>query len=133
MEGYLDAPEETEAAIKVQDSKRWLRTGDIGFMDDHGRAVLSDRKKQLIKVKGYSVFPKDVEELIASHQGVRDVAVAGLPDRETGEAVKAWVVPAQYKVPKYIEFLEEIPRNNLGKVMRRELQEKDPLYQQEFP
>jgi long-chain acyl-CoA synthetase len=154
MKGYLGASEETEAAITVQGSKHWLRTGDIGFMDDHGRVVLSDRKKQLIKVKGYSVFPKDVEELMARHQGVRDVAVAGLPDRETGEAVKAWVVPAeagghsvteadlkawcqenmaQYKIPKYIEFLEEIPRNNLGKVMRRELQEKDPLYHQESP
>jgi long-chain acyl-CoA synthetase len=154
MKGYLDNPEETEAAITVQGSKRWLHTGDIGFIDEHGRIVLSDRKKQLIKVKGYSVFPREVEELVAMHQGVMDVAVAGLPDRDTGEAVKAWVVTsgkrgsplteeelekwcrenmAPYKVPKYIEFLEEIPRNNLGKVMRRELQEKDPLYLQEVP
>ena len=154
MKGYLDNPEETAAAITVQGSKRWLHTGDIGFMDEHGRIVLSDRKKQLIKVKGNSVFPRDVEELMAMHQEVKDVAVAGLPDRDTGEAVKAWVVPlrgsgrslteeelekwcrenmAPYKVPKYIEFLEEIPRNNLGKVMRRQLQEKDPLYPQGAP
>jgi long-chain acyl-CoA synthetase len=154
MKEYLDDPEETARAITIADSKRWLHTGDIGYMDEHGRVVLSDRKKQLIKVKGFSVFPREVEERIAMHQGVKEAAVAGLPDRDTGEAVKAWVVPsaeaeaplseellkqwcsenmAQYKVPKYIDFIEEIPRNNLGKVMRRELQEKDPLYAQNLP
>ena len=154
MKGYLDDPEETEAAITNQGSKRWLHTGDIGSIDEHGRVALNDRKKQLIKVKGYSVFPRDVEELMAMHQKVKEVAVAGLPDRETGEAVKAWVVPeaadgdplteaalkewcrenmAKYKVPAYIEFIDEIPRNNLGKVMRRALQENDPLFLQEGP
>ncbi len=153
MKEYLNDPEETASAITIQDSKRWLHTGDIGYMDEHGRVVLSDRKKQLIKVKGYSVFPREVEELMVMHQGVKDVAVAGLPDRDTGEAVKAWVVlskagetpltvdalrkwcldnMARYKVPKYIDFIEEIPRNNLGKVMRRELQERDPLFVKEM-
>jgi long-chain acyl-CoA synthetase len=152
MKGYHDDPAETKAAITVQGSKRWLHTGDIGYMDELGRVVLSDRKKQLIKVKGFSVFPHDVEEHMALHQRVREVVVAGLPDRDTGEAVKAWVVcektkekaiteaelkkwcqenMSKHKVPKYIEFLDEIPRNNLGKVMRRELQEQDPLYKQE--
>jgi long-chain acyl-CoA synthetase len=153
MKEYLDDPEETASAITLHDSKRWLHTGDIGYMDEHGRIVLQDRKKQLIKVRGYSVFPRDVEELMAMHQGVKDVAVAGLPDRDSGEAVKAWVVPAEgsgislsetslrawcednmarYKVPKYIDFLEEIPRNNLGKVMRRALQEEDPIFIREI-
>ena len=152
MKGYLDDPEETNATITLQGGKRWLHTGDIGFMDELGRVVLSDRKKQLIKVKGYSVFPREVEELLAMHQKVLDVAVAGLPDQETGEAVKAWVVSektaedpitetelkdwcqanmSKHKVPKYIEFIEEIPRNNLGKVMHRQLRENDPLYVQQ--
>jgi long-chain acyl-CoA synthetase len=149
MKGYLDAAEDTNSAVRTRDGVRWLYTGDVGTMDEHGRVTLSDRKKQLIKVSGYSVFPREIEEVISSHEGVRDVAVAGLPDRETGEAVKAWVVLeadrrggpiaddlkewcrerlARYKIPREIEFREELPRNNLGKLLRRQLQESDPLY-----
>lgn len=149
MKGYLDEPEQTADAVVVRDQRRWLRTGDIGSMDELGRVALLDRKKQLIKVKGLSVFPREVEELIAMHRQVADAVVAGLPDKETGEAVKAWVVPQEhegerltidalldwcrsnmssYKVPRHIEFIDEIPRNNLGKVMRKELVRNDPLY-----
>ncbi|MBI5251934.1 MAG: AMP-binding protein [Desulfomonile tiedjei] len=149
MQGYLGNPTETEAAIMEIDGKRWLYTGDIGFMDEHGRVTLNDRKKQLIKVKGYSVFPTEVEQLLGSHDCIHDVAVAGLPDKETGEAVKAWVVVKKgwegriteeelkqwaktnithYKVPKHIDFIQEIPKSIVGKVLRRELQESDPIY-----
>lgn len=149
MKGYLGNPDETAAVIKLMNGKRWLFTGDIGFMDEHGRATLNDRKKQLIKVKGHSVFPTEVEELLGCHDCIADVAVAGLPDQKTGESVKAWVVIkdswkgkitedelkqwaktniTHYKAPKYIDFIDEIPKSIVGKVLRRELQESDPIY-----
>jgi len=149
MQGYLNNPAETAAAVRKIDGKRWLYTGDIGYMDEHGRVILNDRKKQLIKVKGNSVFPTEIEQLMGMHECVHEVAVAGLPDEETGEAIKAWVVltdkykgkitegellawcggnMARYKVPKYVEFINEIPKTLVGKVMRRELKENDPIY-----
>lgn len=149
MVGYLDQPEETADHIKELEGKRWLLTGDIGFMDAQGRVVLRDRKKQLIKYKGYSVFPKEVEELVGNHPAVLEVAAAGIPDRETGEKIKIWVVLREehkgkltgeellawcrenmthYKVPSYAEFINELPKNLIGKVQRRQLQENDPLY-----
>lgn len=152
MKGYLNRPDETEETIKIHaDGKRWLYTGDLGFMDEDGQVVLRDRKKQLIKYKGYSVFPKEVEELVGGHPMVREVAVHGLPDLETGECIKAWVVlnpedvgkisqdellewcranMTHYKVPKFIEFREDIPKTAVGKVLRRELAEQDPIYKQ---
>ena len=149
MLGYLNRPDETADTIKEWDGKRWLLTGDMGFMDEQGRVTLRDRKKQLIKYKGYSVFPKEVEELVGGHPAVTEVAVHGLPDPEAGEIIKAWVVLREdskdklspeellawckenmthYKVPKYIEFIDEVPKNAIGKVMRRELAEADPIY-----
>jgi len=149
MVGYLNQPQETADTIKEWDGKRWLFTGDIGFMDEHGRVTISDRKKQLIKVRGYSVFPKEVEELIGRHGDVLEVAASGLPDREAGESIKIWVVlkePARgkfreqelkqwckenmthYKVPRHIEFLDALPKTMVGKVMRRQLMEADPIY-----
>lgn len=149
MQGYLGNPEETAATVRMLDGKRWLFTGDIGYIDEHGRVVVNDRKKQLIKMKGNSVFPTEVEQLMGSHEFIHEVAVAGLPDEESGEAIKAWVVlsesrkgriteqeviewcranMARYKVPKHIEFIDEIPKTLVGKVMRRELQENDPIY-----
>ncbi|MDQ7784224.1 MAG: AMP-binding protein [Desulfomonilaceae bacterium] len=149
MKGYLGNPEETALTIREEDGLRWLYTGDIGYMDELGRVVLNDRKKQLIKVKGYSVFPTSVEQLLGDHDCVLETAVAGLPDETTGEAIKAWVVLKKewqgkiteaelrtwakenithYKVPKHIEFIDEIPKTLVGKVMRRQLQEADPIY-----
>lgn len=111
--------------------------------------MICDRKKQLIKYKGYSVFPREVEELISGNEAVGEVAVAGLPDPEAGEVIKAWVVLktdqpgtikedelldwckanlTHYKVPRAIEFRDEIPKNLIGKVLRRELQENDPIW-----
>ncbi len=151
MKEYLKNPEETAETIKELDGKKWLLTGDLGTMDELGRVKITGRKKQLIKHKGYSVFPADVETLIADHPAVHEVAVAGLPDLEgsKGEIIKAWVVledeykgkiteneliewckqnMAHYKVPKYIEFIDELPKNLIGKVMHRLLVEKDPIY-----
>ncbi len=149
MQGYLGNPAETAATIREIDGKQWLYTGDVGFMDEHGRVTLNDRKKQLLKVKGYSVFPTEVEQLMGVHESIQEVAVAGLPDDMTGEAIKAWVVLrgawkgriteeqlkqwckeniTHYKVPSHIQFIEEIPKTLVGKVMRRELQEADPIY-----
>ncbi len=149
MIGYLDQPEETAETIRDWDGKRWLLTGDIGWIDEQGRVTINDRKKQLIKYKGYSVFPKEVEELVGAHEAVSEVAVAGLPDAETGEVIKAWVVLREdrvgklseaqlmawckenlthYKVPRHIEFRDELPKTLVGKVLRRELQEADPIW-----
>lgn len=149
MKGYLNNPEETAETLREKDGKFWLYTGDLGYMDDHGRVFLNDRKKQLIKVKGYSVFPTEVEGFLGRHDAVYESAVAGLPDSQHGEAVKAWVVlkeewkgkitaaeliawckenMSSYKVPKHIEFIDAIPKTIVGKVMRRELKEADPIY-----
>ena len=131
----------------------WCLTGDIGYMDEKGQIVIRDRKKQMIKYKGYSVFPKEVEELLGTHPGILEVAVAGLPDPETGEMVKAWVQLKEdskgkvdseqlinwckdnithYKCPKLIEIIEEIPKTMVGKVQRRVLQEADPIWKEKY-
>ncbi|GAB4329581.1 MAG: long-chain fatty acid--CoA ligase [Promethearchaeota archaeon] len=145
MKGYLGHQEQN---IREWGGKRWLLTGDIGFMDEHGFCEIRDRKKSLIKVSGHSVFPKEVEQLMGAHPMVDEVAVAGIPDEMTGEAVKAWVTlkegykagrditPEQlkqwclenftkWKTPKYVEFVRRLPVSMTGKVQRRVLQEKD--------
>lgn len=146
---YLEKPEETADTIKEYNGKFWLLTGDIGFMNEDGTVELRDRKKQLIKYKGYSVYPKEVEELLMKHPEISEVAVAGLPHDEFGEAVKAWVelTPGStltpetikewaaenmthYKRPYYVEIIPEVPKNLIGKVQRRMLQEADPIWQQ---
>lgn len=149
MKCYWKNPEQTADNIKDYQGKKWLLTGDIGFMDAEGRIAIRDRKKQLIKMSGHSVFPAEVESLIGQHEAVLEVAVAGLPDEKLGEAVKAWVVlkpeykgkvtaeelhawsqenMTRWKAPKYVELIEEVPKNAIGKVMRRHLQEADPLF-----
>ena len=148
---FLNQPEETDDTLKEWDGRIWLRTGDIGFMNEDGTIELHDRKKQLIKVAGHSVFPTEVETMLMRHECVSDVSVAGLPDPEgkVGEIAKAWVQlkPAckgkiteddllawmndnytYWKCPKIIEFIEQIPKSMIGKVERRALQEADPLW-----
>ncbi|MHA1146849.1 MAG: AMP-binding protein [Promethearchaeota archaeon] len=148
MKGYKGEQKEQEDNIKMWGGKRWLLTGDIGFMDEHGFIEIRDRKKSLIKVSGHSVFPKEVEELMGNHPEIDEVAIAGLPDEQTGEAVKAWITlskgykakseisvddikkwclenMAKWKSPKYIEIVRKLPVSMTGKVQRRELQEKD--------
>jgi long-chain acyl-CoA synthetase len=139
MAGYWNRPEET---AKVMTADGYFRTGDIGVMDENGYTKIVDRKKDMILVSGFNVYPNEVEEVIASHPGVLECAVIGVEDAKSGEAVKAFVVrkdPAltgeevikfcatqltAYKVPKQIEFRTTLPKTNVGKILRRELREE---------
>ncbi|MHA1584082.1 MAG: AMP-binding protein, partial [Promethearchaeota archaeon] len=153
MKEYLNEPKQSSETLKEWDSRIWLRTGDIGFMDEFGRIAIRDRKKQLIKMAGHSVFPKEVESLLGNHPMVLEVAVAGLPDKKTGEAVKAWVALkpeaegsltseelmewakeniTHWKCPKYLDIIDEVPKTIVGKVMRRTLQENDDLWKEKY-
>ena len=138
MKGYWQRPEETANVFYPDGS---LRTGDMGYVDKQGFVFLVDRKKDMILVSGFNVYPNEVEEAVAMHPGVSDVAAIGVPDEHSGEAVKIFVVrkdPAVnermliahcrsvltgYKVPKYIEFRDDLPRTNVGKILRRALKE----------
>lgn len=140
MQGYWQRPLETEKTIR----NGWLYTGDIGYLDEDGYLFIVDRKKDVIKPSGFQVWPREVEEVIASHSAVNEVGVGGVPDEYQGEAVKAWIVlrPGQqvtadelraycrkklagYKVPRHIEFTDSLPKTLVGKVLRRELVEKE--------
>ena len=133
---YWNRPEET--AETIHDG--WLFTGDLGYLDEDGYLFIVDRKKDVIKPSGFQVWPREVEEVIATHPAVKEVGVAGVPDERTTEAVKAWIVVeegqtltadeireycrgqlAAYKVPKHVEFRTELPKSTVGKVLRREL------------
>jgi len=136
FKGYHNMPTESENALR----DGWLHTGDIARMDEDGYFYIVDRKKELIKPGGYQVWPREVEEVIASHPKVMDVGVAGIPDPYRGETVKAWVVVkpgenlteqevrdfckerlAVFKVPTHVEFRSELPKTTVGKILRREL------------
>jgi long-chain acyl-CoA synthetase len=141
MRQYWNNDTETSAALRSDAGGRlWLHTGDIGYMDEDGYVFLTDRKKDLIKPGGYQVWPREVEEALASHPAIAEVGVAGVPDAARGEAVKAWVVLragasatpeelqkhcrtqlAPYKVPSAIEFRTDLPKTMVGKILRREL------------
>jgi long-chain acyl-CoA synthetase len=137
MKGYWNRPDET---AKVFTADGWFRTGDMGFMDEKGSIKITDRKKDMIVVSGFKVFPNEIEDVVMLHPGVLEVAAIGVPDPKSGEAVKIFVVrkdPALteqdlmahckqhltgYKVPKAIEFrTEPLPKTNIGKILRREL------------
>ncbi len=137
---YLNRPEATAATIREMDGRRWLFTADLGYLDEDGYLFIVDRKKDVIKPSGFQVWPREVEEVIASHPAVKEVGVAGIPDPRTTEAVKAWVVLeegqsltveelrayckerlAGYKVPRFVEFRSELPKSAVGKILRREL------------
>lgn len=136
MQGYWQRPEET---AKVIDANRWLHTGDIAYMDQDGYFYVVDRKKDLILVAGYNVYPKEIEEAIAELAGVAEVAAIGVPHRRLGEVVKAMIVRhdtsltaekvraharqclAHYKQPRRIEFVDQLPKSAVGKVLRRAL------------
>ncbi|MCL2713976.1 MAG: long-chain-fatty-acid--CoA ligase [Alphaproteobacteria bacterium] len=138
MAGYWNRPEETSWAMTADG---FFRTGDVGVMDDRGFTRIVDRKKDMILVSGFNVYPNEVEDVLAGHPGIRECAVIGVPDDSTGEAVKAFVVlkdpnltekdirqicRAQltgYKVPKLIEFRDELPKTPVGKILRRELRD----------
>ncbi|MGT2439061.1 long-chain-fatty-acid--CoA ligase [Bradyrhizobium betae] len=139
MSGYWNRPEDT---AKVMTADGYFRTGDIGVMDETGYTKIVDRKKDMILVSGFNVYPNEIEEVIASHPGVLECAVIGVPDSGSGEAVKAFVVKKDptltaedvtrfcreqltgYKVPKQIEFRTDLPKTNVGKILRRQLRDE---------
>ncbi|MBM3551420.1 MAG: AMP-binding protein [Alphaproteobacteria bacterium] len=138
MKAYWKKPEET---AKIMTSDGFLRTGDIATMDENGFVRIVDRKKDMINVSGFKVYPNEVEEVVSMHAGVRDVGAVGVPDPVSGEAVKVIVVRrdpsltetelrtycrkylTSYKVPQIIEFRDELPKTNLGKILRRALRD----------
>jgi long-chain acyl-CoA synthetase len=139
MAGYWNRPDET---AKVMTADGYFRTGDIGVMSPDGSTKIVDRKKDMILVSGFNVYPNEIEEVIASHPGVLECAVIGVEDARSGEAVKAFIVKKDpsltaedvikfcttqltgYKVPKQIEFRTSLPKTNVGKILRRELRDE---------
>ncbi len=150
MVGYWNRPEETGGVLRDHvesdgTTRRWLHTGDLGYLDEDGYVFIVDRIKDLIKTSGFQVWPREIEEALSNHPAVLEVGVAGQPDDLKGEAVKAWVVlrPGQvaseqelrtfcrerlapYKVPSQIEFRAELPKTLIGKVLRRALRDGVP-------
>ena len=141
MLGYWQKPDETRA-VMTQDG--FFRTGDIGIMDSSGYTRVVDRKKDMISVSGFKVYPNEVEAVLSSHPGVLECAVVGIPDGHSGESVKAFVVRRDaslteaellqwshdkltgYKRPRHVEFRNELPKTNVGKILRRELRADEP-------
>jgi long-chain acyl-CoA synthetase len=140
MLGYWQRPEETDKTLR----DGWLYTGDIGEMDEDGYFHIVDRKKDMINVSGFNVYPNEVEEVIAHHPGVDEAAVIGVPDAKSGEAVRAYVVRkdpalteqeiirharehlAAYKVPRGVEFRDDLPKSLIGKILRKDLRAELP-------
>ena len=140
MLGYWERPDETAKVLE----DGWLYTGDIAQMDEEGYFKIVDRKKDMILVSGFNVYPNEVEDCLANHPGVREAAVIGVPDEHSGEAVKAFIVKkdpglteesvvkhcreslAGYKVPRQVEFRDDLPKSPIGKIIRRELRTTAP-------
>ncbi len=136
MRGYWKKADET-ALVMTADG--WFKTGDIGRLAEDGRLYIVDRKKDMIIVSGFNVYPNEIEEVLVEHEGISEAAVIGVESETTGESVKAFVVKSDpgltredviaycrkqltaYKIPKQIEFCEDLPKSNVGKVLRREL------------
>jgi len=139
MREYWRRPDET---AKVLLADRTLRTGDIGHLDARGYVFLEDRKKDMILVSGFNVYPNEVEDVVAQHPGVREVAAVAQPDERAGEVVALFVVRKDpsvtaeqliefcrteltgYKVPRHVYFRDQLPKTNVGKIMRRELRDE---------
>ncbi len=139
MAGYWNRPDET---AKVLDESGWLATGDIGIMDERGFVRIVDRKKDMILVSGFNVYPNEIEAVVVMHPGVLECAAIGLPDPKSGEAVKLFVVKKDegltaeavmqhcrehltgYKCPRDVEFRKDLPKTNVGKILRRELRDE---------
>jgi long-chain acyl-CoA synthetase len=145
MAGYWNRPDET---AKVMTPDGFFKSGDIGIMDESGYTKIVDRKKDMIIVSGFNVYPNEVEAVVAMHPGVVECAAIGVPDAKAGEAVKVFVVRKDaslteaalqdfckehltgYKKPKYIVFRDELPKTNVGKILRRELRDAELAAQQ---
>ncbi|KRB81890.1 long-chain fatty acid--CoA ligase [Duganella sp. Root198D2] len=141
MAGYWNRPEET---AKVMTADGFFKSGDVGVMDERGYVKIVDRKKDMILVSGFNVYPNEIEDVVAAHPGVLECACIGVPDEHSGEAVKVFVVKKDpnltvealmehckqnltgYKKPKYIEFRTELPKTNVGKILRRMLRDEKP-------
>ncbi|HKZ83254.1 MAG TPA: AMP-binding protein [Anaerolineae bacterium] len=140
MLGYYKKPEETRETIK----DGWLYTGDIGYMDEDGYFYITDRKRDIIKVSGFLVYPREVDEVIYQHPKVQEGIAVGLPDPYSGERIKAYIVLREgetatagefidyfrrnltgYKVPSEVEFRTELPKTMIGKILRRTLREEE--------
>jgi long-chain acyl-CoA synthetase len=140
MKGYWQHPEATEL---VMHADGFLRTGDIATMDEQGYLRIVDRKKDMILVSGFNVYPNEVENVLTLHPGILEAACVGVPDDKTGEAVKVFVVARNgaalsaesvmahcrehltaYKVPRLVEFRKELPKSNVGKILRRALRDE---------
>jgi len=138
MRGYLDRPEETAEVIKPGG---WFTSGDVAVMDEKGFFKIVDRKKDMILVSGFNVYPNEIEDVVASHEKVLEVGAVGIPSEASGEVVKIFVVKKDqsltqeeliayckenltgYKVPKAVSFIKELPKSNVGKILRRELRD----------
>ena len=138
MQGYWQRPEDTAKTIR----DGWLLTGDVGHMDTKGYVTITDRKKDMILVSGFNVYPNEIEGVVQMHPGVLECASVGVPDEKSGEAVKVVVVKKDpnltkedviehcrkhltgYKMPKVVEFRTDLPKTPVGKILRRELRDK---------
>lgn len=138
MAGYWQRADETAQVMFGDD---WLRTGDIGRLDAAGYLFIEDRKKDVIVVSGFKVYPNEIEDVATRQAGVREAAAIGVPDKQSGEAVKLFIVRKDpkvtaadvlaharqnltgYKVPRHVEFVDELPKSNVGKVLRRALKD----------
>jgi long-chain acyl-CoA synthetase len=138
MQGYW---QREEATAEVIDDEGWFRTGDIAIIQDNGHIRIVDRLKDMILVSGFNVYPNEIENIVYCHPDVVECAVVGVPEVKTGEAVKLFVTSnnpelsgdelrqfcrkelAAYKVPRYVEFLDELPKSTVGKILRRELRD----------
>ena len=139
MKGYWNRPDETAKTMRGD----WLLTGDIGVMDADGYFSIVDRKKDMVIVSGFNVYPNEIEDCFAAHPGILEAAVIGVPDGASGEAVKAFVVLSDqtvkseeirayckahltaYKVPKTVEFRDDLPKSNVGKILRKDLRNEE--------
>jgi long-chain acyl-CoA synthetase len=138
MQGYYNRPDET---AKVMTEDGFFKTGDIGVQDENGYFKIVDRKKDMILVSGFNVYPNEIEDVIAGHDKILEVAAIGVPSEKSGEVVKIFVVKKDesltedevieycrqeltgYKVPKFVEFRTELPKSNVGKILRKDLRE----------
>jgi long-chain acyl-CoA synthetase len=150
MQGYWNKPEENKSVFREIEGKRYFLTGDIGHVDEDGYILITDRKKDMIIVGGFNVYPRDVEDILFTHPKVALAAVVGVPDAKSGEIVKAYIQlkpgesateeeinefckenMAGYKRPRVIEFRDEVPVSNVGKVLRRVLRDEEMAKQKD--
>ena len=141
MKGYWQRQDATD---EILDAEGWLKTGDIAIIQEDGFLRIVDRKKDMILVSGFNVYPNELEDVMAAMPGVQQCAAIGVPDEKSGEAIKVFLVKAAgsslteedvkgqmrsnltaYKVPKYVEFRDSLPTTNVGKILRRELRDEE--------